>query len=152
MGGGPSKKAVAGNLSKAKADQDLKAVTEALEISDKDLTTLATLFAKIDKSGNGSINQHELFKYFKLEYDELTGKLFKSMDAQQAGAQAELDMIELILAFYNFLTCTIDGLTVLTFKVSAPRALCIESTLPPRPLVLLANFLTSASLRAVIRH
>ena len=117
MGGGPSKKAVNGVLTPALADEDLKTVTEALEIEKKDLKALAVLFCKIDKSGNGNINQHELFKHFKLEYDEFTGRVFKSMDAEQAGAQAELTFIEFVLAFYNFLTSTIDSLVVLTFKL-----------------------------------
>ena len=39
------------------------------------------------------------------------------MDAEQAGAQAELNFIEFTLAFYNFLTSTMDMLVVLTFKL-----------------------------------
>ena len=99
MGGGPSKKAIDSVLAPALSNEDLKTVTEALEIEKKDLKALAVLFCKIDKSGNGSINQHELFKHFKLEYDEFTGRVFKSMDAEQAGAQAELTFIEFVLQY-----------------------------------------------------
>jgi Ca2+-binding EF-hand superfamily protein len=87
-------------------------VFHEIGFSDDDLNKFWNEFMKMDTKKCGAITRIELFRYFTVEENDLTTKLFKSFDIDNSG---KLDFCEFTLNFWNFLTIELYYLPTFLF-------------------------------------